>query len=135
MVITNRLYWNRKTRDIRPKYTNNGSYSDVLAQLDGWDRMIHKRGRRNAPAPAAAIAAVPPPVPAAMPAAAAATAHPPPADDPNALMDETDRILADSFANAPPSLKKHLHHHHCHQVVSHHLVHIYSQTMMMMMMT
>ena len=51
MVIENRLYWNRKTRKIRPKYENNGTYSDLLTQFDGWDRMIHKRGRQ---APAAA---------------------------------------------------------------------------------
>ena len=65
MVIENRLYWNRKNRKIRPKYENNGEYDDLLAQFDGWDRMIRKRGRQAA----AAAAAGPQPPPAAVAAA------------------------------------------------------------------
>ena len=62
---------------IRPKYDNNGTYSDLLAQFDGWDRMIHKRGRQ-----AAAAVAAPPPAAAA-------------ADDDD---DDDDDILRDPFA-------------------------------------
>ena len=90
-------------------------YDDLLNQFEGWDMMVHKRGRRNAPGAAAAAvaatvpAAVPPPVPAAVPAAAA---HPLADNDPDAVVAEIDRILADPFANAPPSPP----HHHQHSL-------------------
>ena len=99
MVIANRLYQNRKTRKIRAKYEPAADYDDLLLQFDGWDSMVHKRGRRNAPGAAVAAAATAPlpPPPAAI------------ADDDSETETDEDSILADPFADAPAPKKKSCH--------------------------